>query len=252
MAIESCCFSRPTACFNFWFSIFFYLRECISQFYSVTTSAAPTTECVKPRCLSVCPLENPYHFTAIEAITMHCCSFVGGPSPSCWERSSLLSISGQGRGNACSTGRKQHEPEAQRADSGGGVLRKGESSPLPTSWGACGNAASSPSGVRGVAPASNRFFLYSRGTTRPLLKLVEANFWGGMAPLPPLLNPPMCSFVAGSNTWRSRRNSSCSLRSVVAIPTTKACRHQDVSRTAPHGMPRISQRQFKFFCGLSI
>jgi len=50
---------------------------------------------------------------------------IGGSSPSCWDRSSLLF---QVRGEA-----RKPEPEDQRADSRGGVLGGREASHLPTS-----------------------------------------------------------------------------------------------------------------------
>ena len=51
--------------------------------------------------------------------------------------------------------------EARRAESGGGVLGEGAASPLPTSQGVWGSTVSSPSRVRGGAPAAKGFWRIS-------------------------------------------------------------------------------------------
>ena len=57
-------------------------------------------------------------------------------------------IFGQGRGP---------NPEAQRTESGGGVLGEKAVSPLPSSYGVRGSAVISPSDVRDKSPAAKRF-----------------------------------------------------------------------------------------------
>jgi len=80
------------------------------------------------------------------------------------------------------------KPEAQRADGGGEILGDGEASLLPTSEEVCGNAVSSPSGVRVGAWPLQKVFLYSRGTRGHLPEHVGSQVpGGGMAPLPSIL-----------------------------------------------------------------
>jgi len=50
--------------------------------------------------------------------------------------------------------------EAQRAEAGGGVLGEGAASPPPHQLGVWGSAVSSPSGVRGEAPAEIDFCVF--------------------------------------------------------------------------------------------
>jgi len=96
------------------------------------------------------------------------------------------------------------KPEAQRADGGGEILGDGEASLLPTSEEVCGNAVSSPGGVRVGARPLQKVFLYSRDTRGLLPEHVGSQVpGGGMAPCRPSLNPPMIvrSFVSSSASF---------------------------------------------------
>jgi len=76
---------------------------------------------------------------------------------------------------------------------GGGS--KAPSEPLPTSYGVWGSAVSSPSGVRGGAPATNRFFAFwCAQNGSPTQHEAPEHAWGpppgGTGVLPPALPTP--------------------------------------------------------------